>query len=168
MRRLLLAAVLPLLAGAACSGRRGPGASPFPAGGRFRAERVAQHTTVLINGPAWATYCPSESLLVIVALGGTWNGGVAVRVVPPFDRPRDYRIQPSLADTGTASAAFRAPAAGAARVGVGGTVHLAIGDVVNGRFEVTLPDSARAHVAIRGTVTRVPVSRLSAGTCNPP
>ena len=168
MRRLLLAAVLPLLAGAACSGRRGPGASPFPAGGRFRAERVARHSTVLISGPAWATYCRSESLLVVVALGGAWNGGIAVHAAPPFAAPRDYRILPSLGDTGTAAAAFRVPATGVARVGVGGTVHLAIGDVVSGRFDVTLPDSAGAHVAIRGTATGVPVSQLSAGTCNPP
>ena len=167
MRRLLLAAALPALAGAACSAGGGPGTSPFPAGGRFTAERVAQRSTALISGPAWATYCPSESLLVVVALGRAWNGGVAVRAVQPLDVARDFQVQMSLGDVGTAEAAFRSPAAGAARVGVGGTVRLAVTTTVDGRFDIALPDSAGQHVSIRGTLSRIPIATLPAAMCTP-
>lgn len=168
MRRLLLAAALSALAGAACDARHGAGASPFPAGGRFLAERVAGRTTTLVNGPAWATYCPADSSLVIIAIGRTWNGGLALRAIPPLNVPRDFRVQVSLGDTGTATAAFRAPDAGAARVGVGGTVRAAITTAVNGWFDVTLPDSGRDHVSIRGRLSGIPLTRLPTATCSPP
>jgi hypothetical protein len=167
MRRLLLAAALPVLAGAACSAGHGSGASPFPEGGRWLAERIARRTTTLLNGPAWATYCPSESLLVIVALGPRWNGGLAVKMLPPLGAPRDYRVQLSLGDVGTAAAAFRARATGVALLGTGGSIHLAVTSAVNGQFDVALPDSGREHVSIRGTLSRIPVSVLSAATCSP-
>ena len=165
MRRLLLAAALPALAGAACSG---PGTTPFPAGGRFTAERVARRTTTLVSGPAWATYCPSESLLVIVALGRAWNAGIAVRAVPPLSVQRDFQVQMALGDVGTAAAAFRAPVAGVARVGVGGTVQVAATTAVDGRFDIALPDSGGQRVSIRGTLSRIPFTTLSAATCTPP
>ena len=167
MRRLLLAAALPVLAGAACSADHGLGTSPFPTGGRFTAERVAQRTTTIISGPAWATYCPSDSLLVIVALGRAWNGGLAVRTVPPLDVPRDFKVQLALGDVGTAEAAFRSPAAGAARVGVGGTVRMVSTTTVDGGFVVTLPDSAGKRISIRGTLSRIPIATLSAAACTP-
>jgi hypothetical protein len=167
MRRLLLAAALPVLAGAACDAGHGAGTSPFPDGGTFLAERVARRTTTLVNGPALATYCPADSLLVIVALGRSWNGGLALRTVPPLT-PRDYQVQLSLGDVGTATVAFRAPAAGAARVGVGGTVRLLVTTVANGQFDVALPDSGGAHVSIRGTLSGIPFRRLPAKACSPP
>jgi len=167
MRRLFLAAALAALAGGACSAGRGPGASPFPAGGRFTAERVARRTTTLIGGPAWATYCPSDSLLVIVAIGRAWSGGLAVRAVPPLDVPRDFQVQLSLGRVGTATAAFRAPAAGAARVGVGGTVRLAVTTAVDGRFDIALPDSGGQRISIRGAFSRIPRVTLPASTCTP-
>jgi hypothetical protein len=168
MRRLLLAAALPALAGAACDARHGAGASPFPAGGRFLAERVARRTTTLVNGPAWATYCPADSSLVIIAIGRTWSGGLALRAVPPFDAPRNFRVQASLGDTGTATAAFRSPDAGAARVGVRGTVRVTISTAIDGRFDVALQDSGQVHVSIRGRLSRIPLSRLPTATCSPP
>jgi len=168
MRRLLLAAALPVLAGAACDAGHGAGASPFPDGGRFLAERVAGRTTTLVNSPAWATYCPADSQLVIVTLGPTWSGGLALRTVPPLSAPRDFQVQLALGDIGTATAAFRAPAAGGARVGVGGTVRVAVTTVVSGRFDVAIPDSGRSHVSIRGTLSRIPFSVLPAATCSPP
>ena len=168
MRRLLLAAALPMLAGAGCRAGRGAGVSPFPIGGRFFAERVARGTATLIDGPAWATYCPSDSVLMITALGRSWNGGLALRAYPLTGAPRDLRIGQSLGDLGTATAAFRAPAAGGAHVGIGGTVRLEVNGTVSGRFDVALPDSARERVSIRGTLTRIPFSVLSAATCTPP
>jgi hypothetical protein len=167
MRRLLLAAALPVLAGAACHAGRGAGASPFPQGGRFVAERVARRTSRLVDGPAWATYCPSDSMLVVVVLGRAWNGGLALRMVGPLEVPRDFQVQLSVGDVGTAAAAFRAAPAGTARVGVGGTVHLAVTSTVDGRFDIALPDSGREHVTIRGTLSRIPYRVLRAATCSP-
>jgi hypothetical protein len=168
MRRLLLAAALPVLAGAACDAGHRAGASPFPDGGRLLAERVARRTTTLVDGPAFATYCPADSALVIIALGRTWSAGLALRTVPPLDAPRGFHVQLSLGDVGTATAAFRAPSAGAARLGVGGTVRAAVTVAVNGRFDVDLPDSGGSHVTIRGTLSRIPFSMLAAATCAPP
>jgi len=168
MRRLLLAAALPMLAGAGCGAGRGAGDSPFPIGGRFLAERVARRTTTLVNGPAWATYCPSDSVLMITALGRRWNGGLALRTYPLIGARRDLQVRPALGDLGTATAAFRAVAVGGAHVGIGGSVQLAVSGTVSGRFHVALPDSAKEHVSIRGTLTLIPVSVLSAATCSPP
>lgn len=168
MRRLLLAAALPALAGAACDARHGAGASPFPAAGRFLAERVAARTTTLIDGPGWATYCPPDSSLVIMAIGRTWSGGLALRAVPPLGAARVFRVQLSLGDTGTATAAFRAPEAGAARVGVGGTVRVAVSAAIDGTFDVTLPDSGQVHVFVRGRLSGIPLVRLPTATCSPP
>jgi hypothetical protein len=168
MRRLLLAAALPLLAGPGCGAGRGPGSTPFPVGGRFVAERVARRTTTLINAPAWATYCPSDSVLVITAIGRRWNGGLAIRTFPLVGAERDVRVQLALGDLGTATAAFRAPAGGEAKVGVGGSVRVTVVGTVSGRFDITLPDSSQQHVSIRGALTRVPYSVLSAATCLPP
>lgn len=168
MRRLLLAAALPALAGAACSAGRGAGDSPFPVGGRFFAEEVARRTTTLINGPAWATYCPSDSALVIIALSRTWSGGLAIRTFPLADTRHEFQVQFSPGALGTATAAFRAPAAGAARVAVGGTIRVAVTNTVSGQFDLALPDSARERVSIRGTLTRIPFSVLPAATCSPP
>lgn len=168
MRRLLVAAALSALAGAACGACRGAGTSPFPGGGRFLAERVARRTTTLMDDPAWATYCPADSTLVIVTLGRTWSGGLALRAAQPLDAPRDFQVRALLGEVGTAVAAFRGPEAGAARVGVGGTVRLAVTAVVNGRFDIALPDSWGAHVSIRGTLSGVPISMLPTATCSPP
>ncbi len=167
MRHPLLAAALPVLAGAACSAGHGAGASPFPLGGRFRADQVARRTTTLIDGPAWATYCPSDSALVIVALSRTWSGGLAVRTFPLAGPPRDFRVQLALGDLGTATAAFRAPDAGPARVGESGSIRVTVSGTVSGRFEAALPDSGRQHVVIRGTFASIPVSVLRAATCAP-
>ncbi len=167
MRRPFLAAALPVLAGAACSAGHSAGASPFPVGGRFRAEHVARRTTTLINGPAWATYCPSDSTLVIIALGRTWSGGLAVRTFPLVAGSRDFKVQLSLGDLGTGTAAFRAPGAGAARVGVSGAITVDVAATVSGRFEVALPDSAKQHAAVRGTLTRIPYAVLRGATCSP-
>jgi hypothetical protein len=168
MRRLLLATALLVLAGAASGACHGVGASPFPEGGRFLAERVAKQATTLINGPAWATYCPADSLLVIVALSRTWNGGLALRAVPPLNVPHDFRVQLALDELGTATVAFRAPKAGAANVGVGGTVRVAVTTAVNGWFDAALPDSGHTHVSIRGRLSRIPLLRLPTATCAPP
>ncbi len=168
MRRLLLAAALPALAGAGCDAGHGAGASPFPAGGRFVAERVARRTTTLLNSPAWATYCPADSQLVIIAISRKWNGGLALRTVPPFNAAGDFQVQVSLGGLGTATGAFRAPAAGSASVGVGGTVRVVVTAVVNGRFDIAVPDSGASHVSIRGTLSRIPFFTLPAATCSPP
>jgi len=162
-----MAAALPMLTSGACHAGRGPGTSPFPEGGRLRAEHVAQRTSTLVNGPAWATYCPSDSLLVIVALGRAWNGGFAVRIVPPLDVAREFHVQPSLGDIGTATAAFRSASGGVARLGVGGTVRVDVTSAVNGRFDIALPDSGRGHVAIKGTLTGIPYRVLKAAACSP-
>jgi hypothetical protein len=167
MRRLLLAAALPVLAGTACDAGRGAGGSPFPQGGRFVAERVARRTSTLVDAPAWATYCPSDSMLVVVVLGRAWHGGLAVRMVGPLEVPREFQVQLSAEDVGTATAAFRAAPSGTARVGVGGTVHLAVTSTVNGRFDIALPDSGSEHVAIRGTLSGIPYRVLRAAACSP-
>jgi hypothetical protein len=167
MRRLFLAAALPMLAGAGCGAGRDAGAGPFPVGGRFLAERVARRTTSLVDGPAWATYCPSDSVLMITALDRRWNGGLALRTYPLVGAQRDLQVRPSLGDLGTATAAFRA-AAGGAHVGTAGSVQVAVSGTVSGRFNVALPDSATEHVSIRGTLTLIPFSVLSAATCSPP
>lgn len=166
MRRPLLAAALTVLA-AACGAGRGVGASPFPVGGRFRAEHVARLTTTLIDGPGWATYCASDSVLVIVALGRTWSGGLALRTFPLGGAPGDFRVQLALGDLGSATAAFRTSDAGPARVGTGGSVRVAVTSSISGRFDIALPDSGRQHESIRGVLTRIPVSMLPAATCSP-
>ena len=165
MRRLLLAAALPVLAGAACGSCSGAGAGTFPKGGRFLAQRVAGRTTTLVSDPARATYCPDDSILVIVALARKWTSGLAVRGVLPLTVAREFQVGSSLGGDGTATAAFRPLEGGAAQLGVGGTIRLEPAATVGGRFDVSLPDSAGARVSIRGRLSRIPLSMLPKGKC---
>ncbi len=169
MRRLLLAAALPVLAGAACDARHGSGAGPFPDGGRFLAQRIGRRTSTLLDGPAWATYCLSDSTLVIVALTRGWNGGLAVRTLLPIPATQVFRVGREVGALGTATAAFRAPEAGGALIGVGGSVRVAApATTVSGSIDVALPDSAGAADSVRGTLRGVPLVVLSTATCSAP
>ncbi len=161
MRRLLSAAALLALAGAACN------ASPrADGGGRFVAQRVAKKTTTLVSGPALATYCEPESTLVVIAVGRAWSGGFAIRARLPLTAPRDFRVQAALAEVGSATAAFRPLKPGSALLGVGGTVHLEPADAVTGTFDVAVPDSGRLTASVRGTLTRIPLSFIRTGACS--
>jgi hypothetical protein len=158
MRRLLLTGALAVLAGAACDGT-GPG------GGRFVAERVAARTTTLVRGPARATFCPDDSVLLIIALGRTWSGGFALRSAFPLIAARDFRVAPSLGGPGSATAAFRSLLAGRAELGVAGSIRLEPSRNVSGRFDVQARDSAGVQVRIQGELAGIPLSVLPKGSC---
>ncbi len=168
MRRLLLAAVVPMLAGAACDACRAAGSGVRQDGGRFLAQRVARHKTTLVSGPARASYCSQDSLLVVVAVARSWTGGLALRAVLPLTAPREFQVRPALDGAGTATVAFRPLDAGVALLGVGGTVRLEPSAAVSGSFDVSLPDSGSARVSIRGTLSRIPLSVLPKDSCSAP
>lgn len=165
MRRLTSAAALLVLAGAACDASHGAGAGPIPEGGRLLAQRVAKRTTTILSDPAQASYCGADSLLVIIALGRTWTGGLALRVVLPLAAAHEFQVQPSLGGLGTATAAFRPLNAGVLQPGVSGTIHLDPSKDVTGRFDIAAPDSSGTRIAIRGRLSRIPVLVLAKGTC---
>jgi hypothetical protein len=167
-RRLLAAAALLVLAGAACDAGPGAGAGSSPGGGRLVAERVAKRTTTLWNGPAQASYCPSDSLMLIMAIGSDWTSGFAVRVVLPLIQERTFQVQRVLGGVGTATAAFRPLGTGPAQLGVGGSLRLEPSRTINGRFDVAAPDSGGVHVSIRGRWSRVPLHTTPAGSCTSP
>lgn len=166
MRRLHSAAgALLVLAGAACDAGHGGGAGPIPDGGRLHAERVFKGTTTIVSGPAQASYCPADSLLVVIALGRKWTGGLAVRAVLPLVEARDFNVRPSLEGLGSATAAFRPLDAGVVQLGVDGTIHLEPAKGVSGRFDIAVPDVGGTHVFIRGRLSRIPLVVLPKGSC---
>lgn len=165
MRRLLSAAALVVLAGAACDARHGAGAGPIPYGGRLLAQRVAKGTTTIVSGPAQASYCPADSLLVVIALGRTWTGGLAARAVLPLVEARDFKVRASLDGVGSAAASFRPLDAGAVQLGVSGTIHLEPAKGLSGRFDIAVPESSGTPIFIRGRLSRIPVIVLPKGSC---
>jgi hypothetical protein len=165
MRRLTSAAVLLVLAGAACDAGHEAGAGPIRGGGHLLAQRVAGRARTIVSGPAQATYCPAESLLVVIALDRNWTGGFAIRVVLPLTAARDFQVQPSLGGLGSATAAFRPLNGGVVEPGVRGTVRLDPSTSVDGRFDIGVPDSSGTPVAIRGRLSRIPLAMLAQGSC---
>lgn len=164
MRRPFIAnAALAALVCVACDA--GAGAGPDPVGGRLVVQRVAKRTTKLSDGPGLASYCPADSLLLVIAIGRAWTSGFAVRVALPLREAGTFKVQRLLGDLGTATAAFRPIGEGAAQLGVGGTLRLEPSSGIRGGFEVAVPDSGGVHISFRGRWSRIPLRRLPRGSC---
>jgi len=161
--RVIAAAALAFLAGASCG--VGPG-SDSGAGGHLRVVREAGRTSTVMNDPGRAEYCPSDSILTVIALGDNRAAGLAVRTLFPF-RATSFAVLPELGSVGTATAAFRVPN-GSARLGVSGRLHLEASVVLGGDFEIALPDSGKTHVLYRGTLSGIPIRNAPAGSCAHP
>jgi len=157
-RRVIAAAALALVAGASC----GTGSD---ASGHFRVERGGRRATTLLDEPGRAEYCPSESLLTIIATGRQGAAGFAVRTILPLVQARAFAVQPVLAGVGSATAAFRLPS-GAARLGTAGQLRLQPSVAVDGEFDVTVPDSAGRTVQFKGRLTHIPLRTGTPTRCS--
>jgi hypothetical protein len=165
MRRLFIAPVL-ALAAVGCSGRGRSAMVGGPdAGGRMVVQRAAGDVSTVVDGPARASYCAADSLLLIIGVGLTWSSGFAVRTVLPLAETRAFRIQPSLGELGTATAVFRPLRVGAAEFGTAGTVSLDPGTGVTGRFDLAVPDSGAEKRSFRGRWSAIPVRVLAGDSC---
>lgn len=158
LRGRLAATSFVALVSAACSAGSGAG--------RLVVERRTKGPGQLLDDSARAMYCASESLLTVVAVGRSWSGGLALRVVLPVRSPVTLRVQRTLGGPGTATAAFR-PAAGVARLGVGGTVTLAASSAIDGDFEISVTDSAPPDAVLRGKLSRIAYAVPSGPPCHP-
>ncbi len=164
-RRAALAAALIGLAGLACDAGSRPDGGLGQGGGRVVVQRIAARSSRIADGPGLANYCPDDTLLVVIVLGRTWTGGLAMKVLLPLSAARTLSVQPVAGALGTANAAFRPMTGGKAEFGSGGTIELEPGRVVSGRFEVPSSDSAGARVVFRGRLSDVPVQSLPKGSC---
>jgi len=158
-RRVIAAAAVALVAGAACEVGCGGGTD-----GHLRVERLAKRATTLMDEPAYADYCPADSILSILAIAPNRAGGLAVRTAFPLREPRTFRVQPLLDSLGTATAAFR-PMTGWALLGTSGQIRLERGRTVQGEFQVAVAESAGTVVQLRGTFSRIPVRGDPPLTC---
>jgi len=164
MRRPLIAAAALGLAGAACSACSGAGRDTN-AGGRVVVQRVARGSTTLLSDPGQASYCPDDSILLVIAIGRKWSSGFAMRVVLPLRVARTFAGQPSLGGLGTATAVFRPLEVGAAWYADGGTMSLDASRSVSGSFDLTAPDTAGVHGSFRGRWSHLPLHLLPKGSC---
>ncbi len=164
-RRAALAAALIGLAGLACDAGSRPQGGLAPGGGRVVVQRIAGRSARIADGPGLANYCPDDSLLVVIVLGRSWTGGLAMKALLPLGAPSTFSVQPSVGALGTAHAAFRPLQSGRAEFGTGGTIELESGREVSGRFEVPSSDSGGAPVVFRGRLSDVPVQTLPKGSC---
>jgi hypothetical protein len=155
---LLLAASLP-----GCSGAR-PGAHTASVDGRLTVHRVTAPGGIVLDAPAQARYCATDSTVTVIAVGRSWAGGVAVRTALPVERPTTFRVGRVLDTLGVATAAFR-PTGGVARIGVSGTVRLESGPDLDGSFEVSVTDSTGPNVVFRGSFARVHYETAQGGAC---
>lgn len=160
-RRVIAAAALALVAGAACDVGPGTGSD---AAGHLQVERVAKRTIKLMDEAGRADYCAAESLLTIIAIGHGQAAGLAVRAVLPVRAPRTFVVQPVLGGDGTATAAFRL-ANLSARIGAAGMLRLEPSGTISGDFEVAAPDSAGTLVRFKGKLSHIPVRNVPAGAC---
>jgi hypothetical protein len=158
---MMAAAALALLAGAACEGGPGPQSG---AAGHLTVSIVTKRASRLLDEPGLATYCASDSLLTIIAIGHGRAAGFAARVTLPLHESRSMAIQAVLGGTGSATAAFRL-ANGAARVGTAGTLRLEQSGAISGDFEVSAPDSAGVPARFQGKLSRIPVRNARPGAC---
>ncbi len=162
-RRVFAVAAVTALALAACAGA-GDGAGGRS--GRFVVERVTKGSGKLLDGPARATYCPSESLLTVVAVGRVWSGGLALRVALPLRASATFQVGRALGSSGSATAAFR-PAGGVARFGVSGTVTLVPSSAIEGGLEVSVTDSSGPNAQFRGRLSNIAYTSQTGPPCGP-
>jgi hypothetical protein len=157
--RLVGAVALLALWGAACGGSARGGEA-----GRLSVERVTRPGATLLDARAAAWYCPGESLLSVVAVGRSWSGGLALRVVLPLRERRTFVVARHLAGDGTAAGAFR-PLGGVARFAVGGSVTLRPSREIDGEFQATVTDSVGPNIEFRGRISRVPYDTMPESSC---
>jgi len=151
--RLIAAAALALAAAGGC---RGAGVQDSGAGGHLSVERSAGRTTRVMDEPGRAEYCPTDSLLTIIAVGPDRGAGLAVKTTLPLKGPSSFAVQRQLGGVGTGTAAFRL-ASGTARVGTSGTIRLQESGSVSGTFDVAVPDTGKKPVRFRGSLARIPL-----------
>jgi len=162
-RRVIAAAALALLAGAACG--VGPGSAPG-ASGHLRVVRKAGRTSTVLDEPGRAEYCSPDSILTIIALGRDRAAGFAARAVLPLAGTVTFDVKPELGGAGTATAAFRLPS-GSARLGVSGRLRLTSAGALEGDFEIALPDSGKIPVRYEGALSGIPVHDAPASCAHP-
>jgi hypothetical protein len=160
-RRVIAAAALALVAGAACDLGVGTGSG---AAGHLRVERAAHPPLKLMDEAGRADYCSADSLLTIIAIGYDRAAGLAVRVTLPLRAARTFVVQPQLGGVGTATVAFRL-ANGSARIGSAGTIRLDRSGAISGDFEFAVPDSAGTLERFKGKLSRIPVRNAPPGAC---
>ena len=160
--RVIAVVAVGLAAGAACSAGRW---IPSGTGGRVRVERIARRTTILVDEPGRAEYCPIDSLLTIVATGPAPAAGFAVRVLFPLRAARSFVVQSALAGLDTATAAFRLEN-GSARVATAGGLRLQGSATLDGDFDLSVPDSGGNTVRFKGTLSRLPTRSGPSASCS--
>ncbi len=160
--RVIAAAALGLVAGAACSASQG---TESGAGGHLRVERIAKRSTTIVDEPGRAEYCPIDSILTIIAIGHNRAAGFAVRTLFPLRAARSFVVQPALAGLDTATAAFRL-VNGSARVATAGSLRLEPSATIDGQFEVAVPDSAGTTVTFKGTFAHLPIRSGPSASCS--
>jgi hypothetical protein len=150
----------------ACGRRTAVDGYPDAGEGRLAAQAGGR---LMLHGAAQATYCRGDSILVVVAVTSRWTAGLALRGAFPVAAVHEYAIGGALADTGSATAAFRSvtDSVEPALLGAGGTVHLAPGRRATGRFavDVPAPDGRSPARRILGTFRSLPTADTAA-TCS--
>jgi hypothetical protein len=123
----------------------------------------------LMDAEARATYCASDSLLVIIAVDRHWSAGIVLHGRFPLAAARTFTVRPSVGDDGTAAAAFRAVTDSVQRavMALRGTVRLDRGASASGRFEIgAAPLPGRSDpVHLVGAFRAVPTADTSS-TCS--
>lgn len=128
--------------------------------GRLLMEREGRGSARLVEAPARATWCESDSALVIVAVDRAWTGGLALRVAWPITGPRTFTVRRGLEGAGTASVALRSmgDSVGPALLGVSGTVRVEAAAAATGRLDVISEAADGSPVRVTGSFRAVPVT----------
>lgn len=149
----------------ACPGDSGPDAGDGARAGRLQLEREGRGAARLVDAPARATYCGSDSAMVIVAVDREWTGGVALRIPWPLTGRRAFSVRHGLEGIGTASVALRSmqDSVGPALVAVSGTVRMDPAAAPTGRLDVVVEASDGSPLRVSGSFRAVPVTAGCAG-----
>jgi hypothetical protein len=113
----------------------------------------------LLEAGAWATYCATDSSLVVMGRGAEWFAAVGARVAWPPSSAVEMPVAANLEGLGTAAAALRplADSVGRALVALRGTVTLDPGALASGRFDVVAEASDTSAVRLVGEFRNVEV-----------
>ncbi|MEK6769800.1 MAG: hypothetical protein AABY85_12535 [Gemmatimonadota bacterium] len=144
----------------ACGGDSGGVTGDATRPGRLLMEREGRGSARLVEAPARATWCESDSALVIVAVDRAWTGGLALRVEWPITAPRTFTVHRGLEGAGTAAAALRSmgDSVGPALLGVSGTVRVEAAAAATGRLDVMAEGADNSPVRVTGSFRAVPVT----------
>ncbi len=162
--RLAAVSVFSVILASAC-GDATLGGSAGATGGRLVVHRLPDGVR-LLEAPARAQACETDSTLAIIAMTRAWSVAIGLRTAWPLAEASSFRVRGIADSLGTGALAARAlsDSVQPALTAYGGSLGLEPGVRASGRFEVVAAGPTWDTVTLAGEFQGIPITT---GLCPP-